>query len=122
MKATVDSSIPNLSLDIKDVPLDRKINGPDVETLKGKSRSFDPKFPRQVNIPRVTPKDQILEMDLMYVDGDVYINADGFSHGQSCGQREKGRIQIFRQIDEDSEGPILAILLQRIQHHQDLMR
>jgi hypothetical protein len=73
VKAIVDSSIRNLPLDIKDIPLARKINGPDVETLKGKSRSLDPQFPRQVNIPRVTSRDQILEMDLMYVDGDVYL-------------------------------------------------
>jgi hypothetical protein len=47
VKAIVDSSIRNLPLDIKDVPLARKINGPDVETLKGKSRSLDPKFPHR---------------------------------------------------------------------------
>jgi hypothetical protein len=39
MKAILDSSIRNLPLDIKDAPLTRKINGPDVETLKAKLRT-----------------------------------------------------------------------------------
>jgi hypothetical protein len=56
IKAIVDSSIRNLPLDVRDVPLARKINGPTIESLKGKSHSLDPRFPRQINLPRDTKR------------------------------------------------------------------
>ena len=125
VKCIADSSIRGMPIDLLDVKEATKTNGPSIDRLKGTARSPAPNFPQKVHLPRVTPKDQYLEMDLMYCESDAFLIGVSVPLDLTMANficKENNGIQIIHKTFSTREGSTFSVLLSWFQHREDTMR
>ncbi len=75
MNAIKHGTINNLPITVRDVQNANSILGPNIAALKGKSTAKKPILSERLEINRSTEKDQIILIDLIYINGETFLVA-----------------------------------------------